>query len=212
MGLHYSGEIQIAKLEVGKFSNNCYIVACPKTREGIIIDTPAEPERILEAAQSVLVRGIVITHAHGDHLGAFGEVTRELAAPVYVHPLEAAKIPPCVHLPLEDGQLLQVGTVRIQVIHTPGHTPGSICLLIGKHLFSGDTLFPGGPGATRTPEAFREIVQTITTRLFPLPDDTLVYPGHGLDTVLQKEKEEYRLFCEKEHRPDLCGDVLWLSA
>jgi len=98
------------------------------------------------------------------------------------------------------------------VLHTPGHTPGSLCLLSGKHLFSGDTLFPGGPGKTGNPAAFEQIINSITEKLFILPDETLVYPGHGEDTVLGKEKQEFAVFSSRPRTPGLCGDVLWLSS
>jgi len=102
--------------------------------------------------------------------------------------------------------------VSLRVLHTPGHTPGSLCLLFGKHLFSGDTLFPGGPGKTGTPAAFEQIVNSITEKLFVLPDETLVYPGHGEDTILGKEKQAFAVFSSRPSNPGLCGDVLWLSS
>jgi glyoxylase-like metal-dependent hydrolase (beta-lactamase superfamily II) len=100
----------------------------------------------------------------------------------------------------------------MRALHTPGHTPGSVCLLIGKHLFSGDTLFPGGPGKTGTPAAFEQIVNSIIERIFVLPDETLVYPGHGEDTILSKEKQEFAIFSGRTRPSGLCGDVLWLSS
>ena len=112
---------------------------------------------------------------------------------------------------LNEGDVIELGTVSLQVMHTPGHTPGAVCLLTGKHLFSGDTLFPGGPGATRSPEAFEEVVRSITSRLLTLPDDTHVYPGHGDDTTIGKAKEEYAVFSGKRHRDGLHGTVAWLD-
>jgi glyoxylase-like metal-dependent hydrolase (beta-lactamase superfamily II) len=94
-------------------------------------------------------------------------------------------------------------------LHTPGHTPGSVCFLTGKFLIAGDTLFPGGPGHTRSPEDFRQILDSIIHKLLPLPDDTLIYPGHGEATILQKEKQAVLGFSARPHKRGLCGDVLW---
>jgi hydroxyacylglutathione hydrolase len=113
---------------------------------------------------------------------------------------------------LKDGDTIEVGKLKFKVLHTPGHTPGSLCFLVGKYLISGDTIFPGGPGKTGTPADFKQIVKSLDTRLFVLPDDTHVYPGHGDGTVLGKEKKEFAIFASKPHDPNLCGDVLWLSS
>jgi glyoxylase-like metal-dependent hydrolase (beta-lactamase superfamily II) len=100
----------------------------------------------------------------------------------------------------------------VQVIHTPGHTPGSICLLAGRALISGDTLFPGGPGYSRSNEALLQEIESITTRLYALPDDTLVLPGHGEPTTIGASRAEYEVFAAREHPADLRGDVLWLES
>ncbi len=210
MGWHYDGEIRIKKLEIQPFGTNCYIVVCPQSGEGVIVDTPGEASRILAQAEDIKVRYIIITHTHLDHLGAFREVRDKLKAPVAVHPLEAGILPSPPDLTLADGDLVNFGTVSLRVLHTPGHSLGSLCLLSGKHLFSGDTLFPGGPGKTGTPAAFEQIVNSITEKLFVLPDETLVYPGHGEDTILGKEKQEFAVFSSRPRTPGLCGDVLWL--
>lgn len=107
---------------------------------------------------------------------------------------------------------IDVGRLKLKVLHTPGHTPGSVCFLLGKYLISGDTIFPGGPGKTTTPADFEQIVKSIETKIFVLPDDTEVYPGHGDSTVLGKEKKEFAIFASRPHTPGLCGDVLWLSS
>jgi hydroxyacylglutathione hydrolase len=212
MSWHYDGEIQIKKLEIQPFGTNCYVVVCPQSGEGIIVDTPGEASRILAQAEDIRVRYIIITHTHGDHLGAFREVRDKLKVTVAVHPSEASILPSSPDLTLADGDLVNFGTVSLKVIHTPGHTLGSLCLLTGKHLFSGDTLFPGGPGKTGNPAAFEQIVNSITEKLFVLPDETLVYPGHGEDTILGKEKQEFAVFSSRPRTQGLCGDVLWLSS
>jgi glyoxylase-like metal-dependent hydrolase (beta-lactamase superfamily II) len=113
---------------------------------------------------------------------------------------------------LKDGDTIEVGKLKFKVLHTPGHTPGSLCFLVGKYLISGDTIFPGGPGKTGTPADFKQIVKSLDTRLFVLPDDIEVYPGHGEGTVLGKEKKAFAVFASKPHDANLFGDVLWLSS
>jgi len=212
MSWHYDGEVQINKLESRSFGTNCYIVVCPTSGEGVIVDTPGEASMILGQAEDVRVRYIIITHTHFDHLGAFSEVRDKLKGLVAIHPLEAGDLPSPPDLTLDDGDVVNFGTVSLRVLHTPGHSAGSLCLHTGKHLFSGDTLFPGGPGKTGTPAAFEQIVNSITKKLFILPDDTLVYPGHGEDTILGKEKQEFAVFSSRARTAGLCGDVLWLSS
>jgi len=212
MNWHYDGEVQIKKLEIQPFGTNCYIIVCPQSGEGVIVDTPGEASRILKQAEDVRVKHIIITHTHFDHLGAFSDIRDKLQSPVAIHRLEAEALPSTPDIILDDGDVLNFGTISLRVLHTPGHTTGSLCLLTGKHLFSGDTLFPGGPGKTGAPASFEQIIQSITEKLFILPDDTLVYPGHGEDTILGKEKQEYAVFTSRARSPGLCGDVLWLSA
>ena len=108
--------------------------------------------------------------------------------------------------------MISFGKVKLEVLHTPGHTPGSLCFRTGKYLISGDTIFPGGPGKTRSPAELSQIIKSITEKLFVLPDDTQIYPGHGDSTVLKKEKDEFAVFSSRAHNPNLYGDVLWLSA
>ena len=212
MSWHYDGEIRIKKMEVQPFATNCYIVVCPQSGEGVIVDIPGEASRILAQAEDIRARYIIITHTHFDHLGAFAEVRDKLGAPVAVHSSEAAALPSPPDLTLADGDVVNFGSVSLRVLHTPGHSPGSLCLLTGKHLFSGDTLFPRGPGKTWSPAAFQQVVNSITEKLFVLPDETLVYPGHGENTILGKEKQEFAVFSSRPRSPGLCGDVLWLSS
>jgi glyoxylase-like metal-dependent hydrolase (beta-lactamase superfamily II) len=99
--------------------------------------------------------------------------------------------------------------IKIEVIHTPGHTPGSVCFRIEDYLISGDTIFPGGPGRTETPEDFQQILKSLREKIFLLPDKTKIYPGHGTDTVLKREKAAYTGFLRRPHDAELCGDVVW---
>jgi glyoxylase-like metal-dependent hydrolase (beta-lactamase superfamily II) len=140
------------------------------------------------------------------------ELKSKLEIPVAVHPLDAKGLPSQPEILLGDGETVSFGKIDLSVLHTPGHTPGSVCFLTGKYLISGDTLFPGGPGKTGSPGNLEQIIESIKGKILPLPDDTYVYPGHGDSTVLRKEKEEFAVFSSRPHDPNLCGDVLWLSS
>ncbi len=209
MPLHYDGEIQITKINMGPYNNNGYIVTCPETKEAVIIDTPAEPEKLLSELGDVQVKAILITHGHQDHLLGFEEITGQVDAPVGVGEADVELLPSPPGIILRDGATIEVGNQTIQLLSTPGHTSGSTCLLIGKHLFSGDTLFPGGPGKSRSPEALKQEIDSITRKLLVLPDDTAVYPGHGDDTTIGQARQQYQVFASKQHPDDLCGDVTW---
>ena len=110
---------------------------------------------------------------------------------------------------LTDGEAITFGNIRLAVMHTPGHTPGSLCFFTEGYLISGDTLFPDGPGKTGSPSDFRQIVESLKNKIFVLPDDTQVFAGHGDHTVLGKEKQAFMAFSARPHDPNLCGDVLW---
>jgi hydroxyacylglutathione hydrolase len=204
--------IQIEKLELGPFATNAYVLVCRATGDSVVMDTPAEANKIIERLKGTNPRYILITHNHMDHLGAFSELKSKLSVPVGVHPLDAKRLPSPPDILLNDGDTVSFGRIALKVLHTPGHTPGSLCFLTGQHLISGDTIFPHGPGKTRSPADLRQIIESITKKIFVLPDDTQVYPGHGDSTVLKKEKEEFAIFSSRSHDPSLCGDVLWLSS
>ena len=181
--------MELKKLEVGSFENNCYILICPRTREGVIIDPSAEAEKILRAIQGELVKYILMTHGHMDHIGALEEVQDATRAPVGIHEEEARALRRKPDFFLRDGQVLTFGEVSLKALHTPGHSPGAVCFFSGKTLFSGDTIFPNGPGNTSIPRAdSQEILRSIHSRIFTLPDDTIIYPGHGLETTVGREK------------------------
>ena len=201
----------IRKLTLGQWSTNCYLVACPRTGDAALIDAPADPEAIQSEAKGLKVRFILMTHSHRDHIQALPAIKVALGAPVAAHPSDAADLGVPVDVALAHGQQLTVGDVVLEVLHTPGHTPGSLCYRYGKHLFSGDTLFPGGPGRTRTPADLDIILGSIKGRLLPLPDSTAICPGHGPDAVLGRERGAIMAFLGRPRRADLCGDVLWAA-
>ncbi|MFC1945593.1 MBL fold metallo-hydrolase [Chloroflexota bacterium] len=204
--------ISIERLQLGPWGTNAYILTCPQTGEIALFDTPAEPGRILAALGLNKLRYVLMTHDHPDHLGAYLEVRKTLGVPVAAHRADAAGLPAAPDILLEDGDVLYVGNLQIKALHTPGHTTGSLCFLTGKYLFSGDTIFPGGPGKTASSDDFRRIVQSITGNLFKLPDETVILPGHGDTTVLAKEKAAYTAFAARRHPADICGDVLWATS
>lgn len=204
--------IQIDRLEVGPFGTNAYVLVCRATGDSVLVDTPAEANKIIERLKGTNPRYILITHNHMDHLGAFSELKARLGVPVAVHPLDAKKLPSPPEMLLNDGDTVSFGNIELKVLHTPGHTPGSLCFLTGQYLISGDTIFPGGPGKTGSPAALRQTIESISEKILVLPDDTQVYPGHGDPTILKKEKDEFAVFSSRAHDPGLCGDVLWLSS
>jgi glyoxylase-like metal-dependent hydrolase (beta-lactamase superfamily II) len=186
-----------------------YLVVCPETNESILIDTPAEPDKMIELAKTTDVKAIIITHNHMDHLLGFEDVTAAIDAPVGIGADDADALSRPADILLNDGDVISAGNVNLTAVFTPGHTPGSTCYHTGGHLFSGDTLFPGGPGKSGSPEKLKQLIGSITGKLFPLGDDVNVYPGHGDDGHLQSSKEEYADFASREHPDDLYGDVLW---
>lgn len=155
---------------------------------------------------------ILLTHNHMDHIGALTELQARLKVPLAAHVLDARNLPSPPEMLLNNGGAISFGNLKFEVLHTPGHTPGSLCFRVGCYLIPGDTIFPGGPGKTRSPADFKQITKSITEKVFVLPDDTQIYPGHGDFTVLKKEKDEFAVFSSRPHNPDLCGDVLWLSS
>ncbi len=205
-------DIQIERLELGPFGTNAYIVVCPKTRDSVLIDAPAEANKIIDSLHGTNPRYILLTHDHMDHLGALAELRSKLKVPLAAHASDAGKLPSPPEMLLNDGDTIEFGDLKLEVLHTPGHTPGSLCFKYGRYLIAGDTIFPGGPGKTWSPGAFQQIVKSITEKILVLPDDTQIYPGHGAATLLKKEKEEFAVFASRPHRLNLCGDVLWLSS
>lgn len=205
-------KVKITQHPLNEWGTNAYILVCKAAGESMIVDAPGKAPDIIRRLEGTSPQLIVITHGHMDHLESLEVLRTRLNIPVAMHPLDAEPLSLAIERNLADGDIITIGKVEVKVLHTPGHTMGSVCLLTGNYLLSGDTLFPGGPGSTRTPERFKELVNTLKTKLFVLPDNIRVFPGHGEPTIMGKEKREFAIFSSKPHDEKLCGDVLWLSS
>ena len=176
-------DLEVRKFSVGPYDNNVYVVA--SGGDAVIVDGANDAERILDEVAGLRVSAIVQTHGHFDHVQALAALVERLDVPVYAHGGDRMPVP-ARHL--GEGDTLTIGEMTLRVLHTPGHTPGSLCFLTGPFLFAGDTLFPGGPGATDGDTSRFAQVMSSLGRLFALPDDTRVCPGHGLDTFIGRER------------------------
>jgi glyoxylase-like metal-dependent hydrolase (beta-lactamase superfamily II) len=182
-------DVRVDKLVVGPFENNVFVVRSKRSGDAVLLDAANEHELLLEVSRATGVRRVLTTHGHFDHIQAVTAV-RNAGIDVGIASEDASMLP-SYDFTIPDDEVITVGDLRLRTIHTPGHTPGSTCFLLeGKPLlFSGDTLFPGGPGNTSFKNAsFDQIIDSIDRRLFTLPDDLLVLPGHGLDTTIGTER------------------------
>lgn len=196
--------LTVTKISVGPMDNNAYLLRCASTGQGLLIDAANEAGRLIEMIGDTPVGTIVTTHRHADHWQALPEVQKHTGAEVVAHPADADYLPVSVTHRAEHGETLTFGDCAVSLIHLRGHTPGSIAVLYDAggrlaadpHVFTGDSLFPGGVGKTNSPEDFTSLLTDVTDRLFtPLSDATWVYPGHGKDTTLGVERphlEEWR--------------------
>ncbi len=207
---YVEGTMRITRLgNLGPYSNNAYVISDAESGDALVVDMPMGSSATVEAAAGLNVQGILLTHTHPDHWAEYDLVKNATGAPVYCHPAERIMPADKIDRPLADGDEIVVGSMRVKAVYTPGHTPGSTCFTMGRFVFSGDTLFPGGPGRTQTPADLRQTVASITARLHTLPDDTLVLTGHGDNTTIGESKREYALFEARAKPADLCGDVTW---
>jgi glyoxylase-like metal-dependent hydrolase (beta-lactamase superfamily II) len=192
------GALTITKVSVGPMDNNAYLLVCQSTGEALLIDAANEANRLLDllghGPDRPDLRAIVTTHRHGDHWQALGAVAGATGARTVAHPVDAPELPVPPDLLVGHGDTVNVGSVPLEVIHLRGHTPGSIALLHRDtdgtpHLFTGDSLFPGGPGRTWSADDFTSLMDDLASRIFDrLPDETWFYPGHGRDSTLGAER------------------------
>ena len=190
--LHWSNaDAEIHRVVVGDYENNVFVVRCRATGEAVLIDAANEHERLLELASGLGVRRVLETHGHFDHIGAVTEL-REAGYEVAVTAADAPMLREVGYdVFIDDAEVIEFGRLRLDAIHNPGHTPGSVSFKLAGApvLFSGDTLFPGGPGATKFEGGdFDTIIRSIDELLFALPNETVVMPGHGLDTTIGTER------------------------
>jgi glyoxylase-like metal-dependent hydrolase (beta-lactamase superfamily II) len=188
--LHWEdSRAEIHKVVVGPMDNNVFVLRCKQTGDALLVDAANEHERLLDLCRALDVRQVIETHGHWDHIQAVPEL-RDAGYSVHVTAEDAGMLPSYDEI-LEDDAVIEVGQLRLHTIHTPGHTPGSMSFRLdgAPVLFSGDTLFPGGPGNTSFEGGdFETIITSIDRRLFTLPPDTLVLPGHGDDTTIGAER------------------------
>ncbi len=196
---HYeTGDVRIDKYVVGPFENNVFVIRDKGSGDALLIDAANEHELLLEVCRATGVRRVLTTHGHWDHIQAVVAV-RNAGIEVGIAEADAAMLP-SYDFTIPDDDVLTVGDLRFRSIHTPGHTAGSTCFVLEGHpiVFSGDTLFPGGAGNTATEGAsFDEIIGSIDRRLFTLPAQTLVLPGHGLDTTIGTERPNLDAWIER---------------
>ncbi len=198
--LHYTDpRVEITRVVVGPMDNNVYVVRCRRTGESVLIDAADEAERVLELCRDLNVTRVLTTHGHHDHIQAVPAV-RAAGYPVGIGTDDIGMLPGHDFV-IDADTLIEVGDLVLRTIHTPGHTPGSMCFVIDGSpvLLSGDTLFPGGPGATRFPGGdFPTIIASIGERLFGrLPDHTVVMPGHGDDTTIGAERPHLQEWADR---------------
>lgn len=206
-------KLRIQRLVLGAWSTNAYIIVCKKTGSSAVVDVPSEAGTIVKHLQGTSLRYVLLTHNHLDHIDGLKDLREWSAVPLAIHiPDNKVGLPFPPEIIIKSDSNFKLGELKVKALHTPGHTPGSTCYLVDTHLLAGDTIFPGGPGKTSTPDDFRRIVRSITAKIFTLPDETIIYPGHGEPTILKKEKDEFVTFMRHSHSDELCGDVLWLTS
>jgi len=190
--LHWdNADLEVHKVVVGPYANNVFVIRCKQSGDAVFIDAANEHERLLQLCNQLGVKRVLETHGHFDHIGAIPAM-REAGYEVAVTAADAPRLKEVGYdVFLDDKEVVEIGKLRLHVIHNPGHTEGSMSFKVdgAPLLFTGDTLFPGGPGNTSFEGGdFDTIIRSITERMFVFPDDTLVLPGHGLDTTIGRER------------------------
>lgn len=205
---------QIRVLPVGSFASNVYLLEDPQSHTAALVDCGAQAEAILEFTAGVEVELLLITHGHHDHVGALEGVREALDVPVGLHPLDAARFDLEYDLALKGGELLDLGGGQLEVVHIPGHTPGSVALRVleegeFRRALVGDAVFPGGPGHTETPVQLKQSLDSLEETVFRWSDHVSLLPGHGEPTTVAAERAAFERFRSQPLPPDLCGDVTW---
>ena len=208
------GNMTIVVAGPAGFGNNIYIIIDTETNQAAFVDCPDEVEKSIAAVEFAGVQPstILLTHGHGDHTASIDKLKERYGCTLYGPADEPGVLKGQVDHVVAHGDEFKIGNLGFQVIHNPGHTPGSTTFVHGKHAFVGDTLFPGGPGHSRSNELLQQEIDSITSRLLTLSDDTAIWPGHGDGATIVQSKAEYEVFASKEHDADLHGDVSWLES
>ncbi len=209
--VHEDGGVRIVHVgPMGPSGNNAYIVRDVAAGASLLVDMPLEKGPLLAAiAAEGGVQQVIATHWHPDHWASYDAVREATGAPVHVGAVEVNIPEERIDGRLDDGAEVRVGSIRVEVMHTPGHTPGSISLRVGRALISGDTLFNGGPGKTFAAGDLETIVASIEGRLLPLPPETVVLPGHGATTTIADSRRGVAAYRRNPQRAGFFGDVEW---
>src|SRR5207237_6991334 len=186
-------KLSIVKVKLDR-EVNCYIVSCATTKEAVVIDPGQPVERIVEQAGSVTVKYILATHGHPGHVGGKDDLKSITGGETGIHSADAKQFLRSADRYLIDGGELDFGEFKVQVLHTPGHTPGSVCFLVANHAFVGDTILAGGIGRQMPETDLRRQMMSIGTKLLRLPPSTALYPGHGPATSLERELQQNPIF------------------
>ena len=199
--LHWNdSNVEVHKLIVGPYDNNVFVIRCRATGDAVLIDAANEHEKLLELCTQLGVRRVLETHGHWDHIQAIPAM-REAGYEVAVTAADAPRLKDVGYdVFIDDAEVIEVGNLRLLAIHNPGHTEGSISFAVADTplLFTGDTLFPGGPGNTALEGGdFTTIIDSIDNKLFTFPSDTIVLPGHGLDTTIGAERPHLQTWVDR---------------
>jgi len=223
LSLVFTGKYWTIQRFVSGFANNAFLITCTRTNHAVIIDTPAEPVELVLAALKTTVGAILITHGHRDHVEGYGFVADSIqpADGVGIGTYDRNSLPSSAPSTLDvaTNQIFSTGDISLRAMATPGHTSGSTCYVLATpessaagepaHVFTGDTLFPGGPGKSSSHTALKQILESLESNIFTLPEQTSVLPGHGEFTTIGESKREYSAFAARPLDPELMGDVTW---
>ena len=220
MNTVFSGKHWSIQRFISGFANNAFLITCAQTNRSVIIDTPAEPSALISAAQRTEVNAVLITHGHRDHVEGFMNVIANFDVPIGIGLADRESLPDSAQTSINfaTDHRIEIGNIVLQPVATPGHTQGSTSFIIQPidknkehaHVFSGDTLFPGGPGKSTSHARLIQMIGSIKSRIFTLEESTMVLPGHGEFITVGNSKREYDLFSSKPLDPTLYGNVTWL--
>ena len=194
---------------VGPWPMNTYALICPETGQSVLIDPGADPETLLAMLANSTPIAILLTHAHHDHIGELQTMREQLNVPVYMHHADAHMLV-AADIWFAGGDDFTVGQHPLRIIHTPGHTPGMVTIMLpDQRAIVGDTIFQGGPGRTWAPQDFATTLETLRNVVFTWPDNTQCFPGHGPSFFIGDERPAFEAFLQRGHSDDLHGDVTW---